>query len=370
MNKSIKGLVCLVVAGFVIVQTPLAHANADVVGGEVSLGGISEALSSYYEAVKLSRGKTDTTELYSKEYEAPENIAYANVSELLNVRKKPDASSSKVGILYKNAFCLVESVENGWAKITSGDVSGYVKASYLVTGEKAAELAKEEATLYAVVNSSVSALNVRKAPSTSATKVARVTAGEKLLVSREVVINKNEEVSKVWVEVALNDEENDEVLAYVASEYVTFSYELPWAVKYTPYGVGVSDLRVAICDYAKKFIGTKYVWGGESLTKGIDCSSFVQQIYSHFGYTTERNSRMIAKQYEKISVSELQPGDLVFYGKVKLNYINHVAIYIGNGQIIHSSTNFNGVAISSMYFSSNQNVYSILRCCRILDEDQ
>lgn len=365
MKKTWKGLVALFTAGLFIIQAPLAIAEAAVVDGEVSLGGISAALSRYYESVNET--DTDTTELYSVTYEAPENLALANVSSVLNVRREPKASSGKVGILPPNGACIVESIEDGWAKITSGKVSGYVNASYLIMGEEAAALAEEIATLWATVNSDVSALNVRKKPSTGAKKLARAVAGEKMRVSKEVVVNKDDPTAQMWVEVFLNDNEDDREVAYVSSDYVTLSYELTWATEYTPYGPGVSDLRVSICDYASQFIGTKYVWGGSSLTKGIDCSAFVKQVYKHFGYTTPRVSREIAKKYEKISVSELQPGDLIFYGKKSENYINHVGIYIGNNKIIHSSTNYKGVAISSMYFSSN---LSILKCCRILDEDQ
>ena len=98
------------------------------------------------------------------------------------------------------------------------------------------------------------------------------------------------------------------------------------------------------------------------MTKGIDCSGFVQQVYKNFGYTTPRVSRDMAKKYKKITVKELKPGDLIFYGRVKDNYINHVGIYIGNGQVIHSSTNYKGIAISNMYF------YSILQCGRIIND--
>ena len=363
MKKTLRRLTCLTIIAIITIQTPLTYAKADVVDGEISLGGITAALNKYYEAVKESE-ESDTTELYSVTYEAPENLAIAKVTNTLNIRKGPGTSYGKAGILSNGGACIIESVENNWAKVTSGVVSGYVHMDYLITGEEAIRIAEESATLYATVNSKVSALNVRTEPSTDAKIITKVKAGEQLLVSKEVVVNKDDPTSKVWVEVKLNDDEDEDAVAYVSADYVTVSYELRWATKYTPYGAGVSDLRVDICDYAKKWIGTKYVWGGNSLTKGIDCSGFVQQVYKKFGYTTPRVSRDMAKKYEVISIDELQPGDLVFYGKVSTNYINHVAIYIGNDQIIHSSTNYKGIAISSMYF------YSILKCCRILDEDQ
>jgi len=363
MKKIAKRAICLLISGLITVQAPLVSVMADVVDGDNSIGGLSEALSRYYDSVKQSEEEMDTTELYAVSYEAPENLAIAKVSSVLNVRKSPKTSASKVGLMANGSACIIESVdENGWAKITSGEVSGYVCTDYLIMGDEAVAIAEETAVLYATVNSKVNALNVRVSPSTDAEVVTKVKAGERLVVTKEVVINKEDPVSKLWVEVKLDDDENENAVAYVSADYVTVSYELTWATKYTPYGPDVSDLRVSICDYAKKFIGTKYVWGGNSLTKGIDCSGFVKQVYAKFGYTTPRVSRDMAKTYKKISISELKPGDLIFYGKVKTNYINHVGIYIGNGKVIHSSTNYKGVAISNMYF------YSILKCCRIIND--
>ena len=362
MKKTIRKVVCLLLTGIITVQTPLIAVNADVINGGVSVAGISEAFSRYYENIATSED-SDTTELYAVAYKAPENLAIADVTSALNIRKGPSTSYGKVGILGQNAACIVESIdENGWAKITSGEVEGYVDSSYLIMGEEAIAIAEQSATLYATVNSKVMALNVRTQPSIDAEIITKVKAGEKLVVNKEVVLNKDDPTSKIWVEVKLTDDENQNAVAYVSADYVTISYELHWANKVTAYGPDVSDLRVAICDYAKQFIGTRYVWGGNSLTNGIDCSGFVKQVYAKFGYYTPRVSRDMARTYKKISISELKPGDLVFYGNVSSNYINHVAMYIGNGQIIHSSTNYRGVAISSMYF------YSILKCGRIIND--
>lgn len=362
MKKVVKKAVCFIITGIITIQTPLIAVHAEMIEGSTSVAGISEAFSRYYKSIATSEN-SDTTELYAVAYEAPENLAIADVNSVLNIRKGPGTSYAKVGILGKNAACIIESIdENGWAKITSGEVEGYVDTSYLIMGEDAIAIAEQSATLYATVNSKVNALNVRTKPSTDAEIITKVKAGERMVVSKEVVINKEDSTSKVWVEVKLDDDENQNAVAYVSADYVTISYELNWANKVTAYGSDVSNLRVSICDYAKQFIGTKYVWGGNSLTKGIDCSGFVKQVYAKFGYTTPRVSRDMAKKYKTISISDLKPGDLIFYGKVSSNYINHVGIYIGNGQVIHSSTNYKGVAISSMYF------YSILKCGRIIND--
>ena len=362
MKKIAKTFVCTALAGILTIQAPLFAVRADVIDGDSSLAGITEALDRYYSNASQSEG-TDTTELYAVAFEAPENLAIANVTSSLNIRKGPGTGYSKVGILAKDAACIVESVdENGWAKVTSGAVSGYVSAKYLLMGDEAVARAQEIATLYATVNSKVTALNVRMEPSTESTVITKVKAGEQMLVSKEVVVNKDDETSKLWVEVFVDDEDNENSVAYVSADYVTVAYELQWASKYSPYGPNVSDLRVSICDYAKQFIGTPYKWGGNDLYKGIDCSGFVKKVYAHFGYTTPRVTRDMAKKYKQISLAEAKPGDLIFYGKVSTGYINHVGIYIGNGQVIHSSTNYKGVAISSVYF------YSILKVCRVIND--
>lgn len=106
----------------------------------------------------------------------------------------------------------------------------------------------------------------------------------------------------------------------------------------------VSATRTAVVAYAKQFLGNPYVYGGTSLTDGADCSGFVQQVFKNFGINTGRSSRDQADKVREISQSELQPGDLLFYASG--NYINHVAIYIGDGKVIHASNPTTGICIS------------------------
>lgn len=106
----------------------------------------------------------------------------------------------------------------------------------------------------------------------------------------------------------------------------------------------VSATRSAVVAYAKQFLGNPYVYGGTSLTNGADCSGFTQGVFAHFGITTGRSSRDQAAKGREISVSAVQPGDLLFYASG--NYINHVALYIGGGQVIHASTERTGITIS------------------------
>ena len=106
----------------------------------------------------------------------------------------------------------------------------------------------------------------------------------------------------------------------------------------------VSATRTAIVAYAKQFLGNPYVYGGTSLTNGAECSGFTQSVFAHFGITTGRSSRDQAAQGKEISMSAIQPGDLLFYASG--SYINHVAIYIGDGKIIHSSNPTTGITIT------------------------
>lgn len=102
--------------------------------------------------------------------------------------------------------------------------------------------------------------------------------------------------------------------------------------------------RSAVVAYAKQFLGNPYVYGGTSLTNGADCSGFTMSVFAHFGISTGRSSRDQAAKGKEIAVSAVQPGDLLFYASG--NYINHVALYIGDGQVIHASTAKSGIKIS------------------------
>ena len=104
---------------------------------------------------------------------------------------------------------------------------------------------------------------------------------------------------------------------YVSSEYVELDKELDTAITMTEvlYGVGVSDVRVELCQFALQFVGNPYVWGGTSLTKGTDCSGFTGSVYKNFGMKIPRTSREQARAGKEIKISDAKPGDLIFYAK-------------------------------------------------------
>lgn len=107
--------------------------------------------------------------------------------------------------------------------------------------------------------------------------------------------------------------------------------------------------RKALVNFALQFVGNPYVYGGTSLTNGADCSGFVMSVFKEFGYDLPR---VAAAQYEasqKKDISQLETGDLVFYGA---GGINHVALYIGNGKIVHASTAATGIKVSDYNYET------------------
>ena len=112
-----------------------------------------------------------------------------------------------------------------------------------------------------------------------------------------------------------------------------------------------------ICEYARQFVGNPYRWGGTSLTKGADCSGFTLSVYANYGVSLPHSSKAQANCGTRIDLSELQPGDLVFYGGKN---IHHVAMYIGNGQVVHAQSTNTGIVVSSMHYNTPTRAVRIL----------
>ena len=103
------------------------------------------------------------------------------------------------------------------------------------------------------------------------------------------------------------------------------------------------EMRQGIVDFALQFVGNPYVYGGTSLTNGADCSGFVMSVFAEFGYELPRVAAAQCAASEKKSVADIEAGDLVFYGD---GGIDHVALYIGDGKIVHASTAATGIKVS------------------------
>jgi uncharacterized protein YgiM (DUF1202 family) len=264
------------------------------------------------------------------------NLGIAHVDNHLNIRQEPSESGKVIGKLPKDAACeILEIDENGWAHIKSGKVEGYCSTDYLYMGEEAIARGKEVASMIAVVNTET--LKVRGEPNTDSIVITLIPIEEEL----EVV----DIMENGWIKFMLDDEE-----AYVSGDYVDVEERLEKAVTLTElqYGQGVSDVRVSLVQYAKQFVGNPYVWGGTSLTNGADCSGFTLSIYKKYGVSLPHHAASQAQLGTKVDISNLQPGDLVFYAKN--GSINHVAIYIGNGQVVHASNPKTGIKISNLYY--------------------
>lgn len=339
INKFLK-LSTLCIAGTVLFTLNTMNASAETLVGERPVAGMTKTLEEYYATTAAT-----TTEItLAAEYDYS-NLGIANVDNHLNIRKEPGEDKEVIGKLPKDAGCTILNIdENGWAKIKSGKVSGYVKSSFLITGDKAVELAKNVGSLVATVNTTT--LNVRSDSSLLAEVVTSVPIDEELDVL---------EVYPEWLKVVIDSDEG-----YIARQYVDLSYELKKAVfnEELDSSNGVSSTRASMVAYAKQFLGNPYVWGGTSLTSGVDCSGFTKGIYSKFGYGLPRVSRDQANSGTSISSSNVKPGDLVFYGSG--SYINHVAMYIGNGQVIHASNPRTGIKISYMFYRDPIKVVRVL----------
>ena len=249
------------------------------------------------------------------------NLGIAQVQGSLNVRKKASTDSKVVGKMTDKDACEIVSVKGDWAKITSGKVEGYVKTEYLLTGDAAKNVAKKEITKVVTVNTTT--LRVREKASEDSAILSLVGEGEDLVV---------EDTKDGWYKVEVDDQKG-----YISGDYVEVTEKLPTAstVKELEYGEGYTDSRVSLVQFALQFVGNRYVWGGTSLTNGIDCSGFTMQVYARYGVGLPHHAASQPAYGKRISASEAKPGDLFFYGSG--SSISHVGIYIGNGQIVHAS---------------------------------
>ncbi len=262
------------------------------------------------------------------------NLGVANVDNYLNIRDKASEEGSLCGKLPKNAGCEILEESDGWYRIKSGSVTGYVKSEYLLTGDDAWNKADEIKTMTATVDTET--LYVREAMNTDCKIVALVSGDESLEVLEQ---------QDGWAKVQVDSDQG-----YISLDYATVGYSLPKAESVTELkeSNSLSGTRVSIVEYAKQFLGNPYVWGGTSLTKGADCSGFTMSIYSHYGVSLPHSSSAQSQMGTRVSADEVKPGDLLFYGSG--NHVNHVAMYIGGGKVIHASTERTGIKISNAFY--------------------
>ena len=325
----------------------------------------------------------ETTEVATEEEQDFRGLVIAQVNNYVNVRSIPSEDGEIVGKLYDKSVGEFEEEVNGWYKITSGNCTGYVKAEYCVTGDEAQALAKQVGTTYAVVNTTT--LKVRQEASTESAVLGLVPIEEELVVveeldgwvkvaieegdgyvSREYVNLRTDFVhaeSKAEEEARLAEEakEREEARAAAAATEATRAAQAAEqtvqkqaqteavieAAQATAASSAGSEMGKSVIDYATQFVGNPYVYGGSSLTDGADCSGFVMAVYAQFGYSLPHSAGAQSQYGTRVDTSSLEPGDILFYGD---SSIEHCAIYIGDGMIVHASTEETGIKISSAFY--------------------
>ncbi|MDF2586994.1 MAG: hypothetical protein K0S41_835 [Anaerocolumna sp.] len=364
MTKHIRRISTYCLIGFLAFTSKSIVANA----AEIPLAGIDVVLNDFYR--NKPNTVTDITEyLIDSEYK---DLAIAQVTNYVNIRSKADEESEILGKLYNNSAAKVLKKEGGWYKIESGSVTGYVNADFLVTGDSVIELAKKVGKRIATVNTTT--LKVRDNPSLDASVQTLVPIEEELSVKKEL---------DGWIKISIDSD----VDGYVSADYVDLTTEYETAIsieeeiaqieaeaeaaeatrraeeaeanrlsglnranttvnEITTTNSNVSSIREKIVNYALRFVGNPYVWGGTSLTNGADCSGYTQSIFRDNGIYIPRTSREQASGGGRvISINNMKPGDLIFYDKA--GTINHVAIYIGNGKVVAASSPETGIKISN-----------------------
>lgn len=310
---------------------------------------------------------TEPVQESSAKYPQFENKLMANVTDYMNIRSEADENSEAVGKLPHGA--VAEVLERGevWTKIESGSVTGYVKNEFVVFGDDAGDYAEENCDKIATVTTTT--LKVREEATADSTCLTMIPEGEEY----EVV-----ETTDGWTKLLISEE----FTGYVSNEFIDIEYDLGTAISkeeeeaeqarkaalaqqaaaaqtpsapaapQAPVDTGVvSGTRADVVNYALQFVGNPYVYGGTSLTNGTDCSGFTMSVFAHFGYSLNRSSRDQIYNGTNIGIYEVQPGDLLFYNNGG-STIGHVALYIGNGQIVHASTERTGIIVSNAYYQT------------------
>ncbi|MBQ2801779.1 MAG: C40 family peptidase [Lachnospiraceae bacterium] len=397
-NKGIKiaaaTLASIIIAGGFSIDTQASGIMTDMPGA-----GIAVVLSDTVLATDTVKAEENTTELVQEETkedanvsenEAPvvkseyDDIAIAQVTNYVNLRSEPSEEGEILGKLYNNSAATIIATEGDWYKIKSGSVDGYVKAEFVVSGAEAETLAKEVGHRTATVNTET--LKVRNDAGLDATVQTLIPEGESYDVVEEL---------DGWVKIAVDTD----IEGYVSTEYVNLETEFVEAESIEEekarlaeeervrkeaeeaakkadeasakkkksasssestdnaestesseaaapaVTAPVSGSRAAIVSYALQFVGNPYVAGGTSLTNGADCSGFTYSVFADCGISIPRDSRSQAAGGTPVDLSAIQPGDLLFYSNG--GSINHVALYIGNGQVVHASTAKTGIKISA-----------------------
>ena len=235
-----------------------------------------------------------------------------------------DTSASMTGKLYDGCVAEVVQELEGWCYIRSGSVAGFVSSDCLRIGDEAAI----EAAKLTVAKVNADNLRIRSEASSDGAVLGEAVNG------REYTVFDTSEEG--WVGILWGTAEG-----YVSADYVELSETYPYGetLEEEEARLALADLGESVAAYGLQFVGNPYVWGGTSLTNGADCSGFVMSVYANFGYSLPHSSSAMRSCGYGVSLDELQPGDIICYS-------GHVALYIGNGQIVHASNSREGIIVS------------------------
>lgn len=319
-------------------------------------------ISTEFVTVEFALNEARKLDLKTMALNQYDNLVISKVNNYLNIRKEPstDSSANIIGKFPSKAAGEILETVDGWYKIKSGSITGYITADpqYVAVGQEAKDLAVGAASLMAIVTTD--RLNVRAEPNTDAKIWTQISKEERYNVVSQL---------DGWVEIELDTGDGDggesADNAYISTRdnNVEVRYALNEAIKFSPLEEKANQsasLRSQVVNYALQFVGGRYVWGGNDPHTGADCSGFVRYVLSHVaGVGLPRTSREQAKAGRSIKSSEMRPGDLIFYTNSK-GTVNHVAMYIGNGQIVHAASRRSGIKISTWNYRTPKTIRSFL----------
>ena len=330
-------------------------------------------ISADYCEVKYALNEGRKLDLKAQAINQYDNLVIFKKSGYMNVRSTPEnkGDDNVIGKLTSKAAGDIIETLDGWYKIKSGTVTGYIATDpeLIATGQEAKDLAMQNATQMAIITTDV--LNVRVEPNTDSKIWTQIVKDE-----RYPVVDQQDG----WVQIDLGSvdaedgsQDGDEK-AYISTRdnNVEVRYALNEAIKFTPAkdsssgassdGSGSStkqSRRSQLVNYALQFVGNRYVWGGTSLTNGVDCSGFTMRVMEKFGVSLPHYSGSQAQMGKKVTSATMKPGDLIFYAGSN-GKVNHVAIYIGNGRIVHAASRRSGIKTSTWNYRTPVAIRSML----------
>ena len=323
--------------------------------------------------------KDKTSEENKVKYPDFKDKCLVATEDYVNIRSGAGTDSDVVGIIGNNGIATIEKKGKEWTKVTSGDCTGYIRNDLLLFGDDAGAYAEANCPKQVTVNTET--LNVRTEADVNSDCITQVGSGQSF-----DVISQDDK----WVQIALDDETN----GYVSTEFVDDTYAFATAksmeqiqaeldAKAAEEKAAEEQARqeqesadeaeaedasddssdsddsqnnvvapsgqtgIDLANFATQFVGNPYVYGGSSLTDGADCSGFVMAVYAQFGYSLPHSAGAQSQYGTRVDTSSLEPGDILFYGD---SSIEHCAIYIGDGMIVHASTEETGIKISSAFY--------------------